>query len=65
VKAGVSSPPAAAAARDDRLGGGAAVATGGDVWATGIAVAAAYVVAPGTVPTAGPLDVPTVPGGTV
>src|SRR6266850_3585040 len=65
VKAGVSSPPAALVARDERLGAGGAVAAGGEVWAIGIALAAAYVVAPGTVPTAGPLVVPTVPGGTV
>jgi hypothetical protein len=64
VKAGVSSPPAAAVARADRLGGGA-VATGGEVWATGIAVVAPYDVAPGTVPTAGPLVAPTAPGGAV
>src|SRR5258706_6885332 len=66
VKAGVSSPPAAADARDERLGdAGGAVAAGGAVWATGIAVAAPYDVDPGTVPTAGPLVVPTVPGGAV
>src|SRR6267378_8184071 len=65
VNAGVSSPLAAVVARADRLGAGGAVAAGGAVWATGIAVAAPYDGAPGTVPTAGPLVVPTVPGGTV
>src|SRR6267154_831999 len=60
VKAGVSSPPAAAAARDERLGAaGGAVAAGGAGWARGIAVAAPYDVDPETVPTAGPLVVPT------
>src|ERR1700694_5335296 len=65
AKAGVSSPPPAGAARAASEGAGAPV-TAGEVRATGIAVAELYVeAAPGTVPTAGPLVDPTVPGGTV